>query len=279
MGKLVEKLQQVSQATGNGFGFLGRSQSAGRKPRPAAVFVTLDAGDVAAAEAAVKAGADGVIISGWTPGADLAKVKAVLATGSTLLGVAYAGKHADADGALKAALEAGAAFALAGAEAPAALLFDEIEQLDVVVTGEAPRDDLGRVLLRAENLLPAQAAVIQLPEGTAALDRLTVSEFARLRLVFEAIRFPALVDVTGELPAAAVKALVRLGADGLILAGAGSKADTLGKQVQALCAALEAIPVRESNRSSVAIGGFMASAGESLMPRRPAPPSPEPDEE
>jgi hypothetical protein len=77
-----------------------------------------------------------------------------------------------------------------------------------------------------------------------------------------------------------VKALVNLGADGIMLAGTMSKSETvLGKQVLTLLETLQALPVHESRRSSVAIGGFMSGSGESLMPRRPGRPSPEPDEE
>ncbi len=108
---------------------------------------------------------------------------------------------------------------------------------------------------------------------------MTVNEFARLRWVFETLRFPALVRLNEAPQAETIKLLVHLGAEGIILAGATGKPEAVAKQVQMIGETLQTLPVGESRRSSVAIGGFMAGAGESLMPRRPGQPTPEPDEE
>jgi len=280
MGKLVEKLHQVGQSSGSRLGFMGRADTAASKPRPAAVLVALNAGDSVAADSIVAAGADAVLIKGWVPDADISQIKAVLESSHTVWGVEYTGSSAAAEGVQKAAAEAGAAFVLVGPSAPAAVLFDEDRQLDLVVVVDAPKDDLGLLLLRAENLLQAQAALVQLPQSPGLLGKLTISEFARLRLVFESLRFPALVMLNEMPEAETVKALVQLGADGIMIAATTSKSEAaLGKQVQALLEMLQALPVHESRRSSVAIGGFMSGGGESLLPRRPGRPSPEPDEE
>src|SRR5215831_9245898 len=122
MGKLVEKLHQVGQASGGGFGFAGRAASSSRKPRPAAVLITLSSADAAGAEAAAKAGVDGVLITGWTPGADIGRLKSALLAGGTLWGVEYGGPTGE--GVLTAASEAGAAFVVLGPSAPAAVLFN-----------------------------------------------------------------------------------------------------------------------------------------------------------
>jgi hypothetical protein len=282
MGKLVEKLHQVGQSSGNRLGFMGRGDAAATKPRPAGALAALNAGDSVTAESIVKAGVDAVLIKGWVPSADISQVKAILESNHTVWGVEFTGSSAAAEEVQKAAVEAGAAFMLVGSSAPAAVLFDEDKELDLVVVVDVPKDDLGLLLLRAENLLPAQAALLQLPVSSGLLGKLTVSEFARLRLVFESVRFPALVMLNEMPEAETVKALVHLGADGIMLSGATGKSEAaLGKQVQALLETLQTLPVRESRRSSVAIGGFMSSAGggETLLPRRPGRPSPEPDEE
>jgi hypothetical protein len=279
MGKLVEKLHQVGQASGGGFGFAGRAASSSRKPRPAAVLITLNSEDAASAEAAAKAGVDGVLITGWTPGGDIGRLKSALLSSGTLWGVEYAGGPSG-DGVLAAAADAGASFVVIGPSAPAAVLFDEVDQLDLVVSIEAPKDDLSLLLVRAENLLPAQAALVSLAGDSSSLGKLTVTEFARQRWVFETLRFPALVMLNEAPQAETVRTLVRLGADGLIVAGAGGKPEMLAKQVQALGEMLEALPVQKSNRGSVAIGGFMGGPGESApAPGRPGRPTPEPDEE
>ncbi|PWT77079.1 MAG: hypothetical protein C5B60_03240 [Chloroflexi bacterium] len=279
MGKLVEKLHQVGQGSGGGFGFAGRAAASPRKPRPAAVLITLNSADTAGAEAAAKAGVDGVLIAGWTPGADIGQLKSALVASGTLWGVEYAGGPAR-DGVLPAAVAEGAAFVVIGPSAPAAVLFDEVEQLDLVVTIETPKDDLSLLLVRSENLLPAQAALVSLTRDASSLGKLTVTEFARQRWVFETLRFPALVMLKEAPQADAVRTLVRLGIDGLIIAGTGAKPETLAKQVQVLGEMLEALPAQKSQRGSVAIGGFMTGSGESAPgPGRPGRPAPEPDEE
>ncbi len=279
MGKLVEKLHQVSQSTGNRFGFMGRADAQAHPPRPAALLVALGAGDIATAEASIKAGADGILITDWSPNSDIGRMKAALQPSGTLWGVEYAGAPVAPEGVQKAAAEAGAGFLLVGPSAPAAVLFDEDQRLDLMVVVDIPRDDLALLLLRSENLLPAHAALIQLPSNPATLSKMTVNEFASLRWVFETVRFPTLVRLNEAVQAETVKALVHLGAEGIILSGTTGKSEAVAKQVQMIGETLQTLPVGESRRSSVAIGGFMSGAGESLMPRRPGRPTPEPDEE
>ncbi|HEX8035409.1 MAG TPA: hypothetical protein VF510_16250 [Ktedonobacterales bacterium] len=275
MGKLVEKLQQVGQAAGGGFGFL-RSRGPERAPRPAAVLVSLGAKDVAGAEAAVKNGADGVMVSGWRPGMDLGGIKGVVESNGTVWGVAYDGEGKATGDALRSLQEAGAGFAIIASDAPAGLLFEDLEQFDLGIAAEVPKDDLGLVLQRAENLLPAKVALVQTQLTNADLERLTVSAFARLRLACEALRFPKLIAVDDAPEGGSVRLLVRLGVSGIVLSGAGVSGETLGAQVKALREELEKIPAREEDRDrgSVAIGGLMeASSKSSQMP------APEPEKE
>ncbi len=98
MGKLVEKLHQVGQTTGNRFGFMGRAEAETHPPRPAALLVALGAGDTATAEASIKAGADGFLITDWSPNSDIDRMKATSQPGGTLWGVEYAGAPGHAGG-------------------------------------------------------------------------------------------------------------------------------------------------------------------------------------
>lgn len=275
MGKLVEKLQQVGQASGSGFGFL-RSRTPERAPRPAAVLVSLGVKDLAGAEAAVKNGVDGVLVIGWKPGTDLSGIKGAVESNGAVWGVEYSGEGKATGDVLKSAQESGAGFAIIGREAPAGMLFEELEQFDLGISVEVPNDDLGLVLLRAENLLPAQVALVQTQLTNGDLERLRVNDFARLRLACEALRFPTLI-VVGEAPeGSSVRLLVRLGVSGIVLPAAGMSAETLGAQVKALREALEKIPARNEDRErgSVAIGGLMEASGKSLQK-----PAPEPEKE
>ena len=277
MGKLVEKLRQVDQGSGSGMGFLGPRTPA-RAPRPAAVLVSLGAGDSAAAEAAVKNGADGIIVTRWKPGTDLAKLHAAVQP-SAVWGVEAGGDTKGAEDALKGAQQAGAAFAVVGQSAPARLLAEPLDGFDYVVAVDPPSDDLGLVLLRAENLLPAQIALLQLRLSNADLASMSVGSFARLRLMCEGLRFPVLVTLAQAPDAAHVRTLVRIGADGIVLPGEGVSASALGQQVQALREQLERTPLDDKDRSEVAIGGLMAAGG-AIPAQTPGPEpgrEPEPD--
>ncbi|HUY78787.1 MAG TPA: hypothetical protein VMV29_18590 [Ktedonobacterales bacterium] len=278
MGKLIDKLQQVGKGGESGMGFARRAS--GQAPRPAAVLVALRATDAAVAEAAAKNGADAVIITGWTPKTDVAPITKALASGgaATLWGVEVGELDADASETLKAARTAGASFAIVPATAPAAILFDEVEQFDRVVTLAQPDDQMALLLLRAANALPVQAAFVRLDLSSAALARLSVTDFTRLKLIAESLRFPLLVALpANEAPdATATNVLVRLGVDGVTLQGTEASAESVGAQVKAVREQLEKTPApKDSGDGPISVGGLMGMGGLRQATR----PAPEPDEE
>ncbi len=280
MGKLVEKLEQVGQTTGGGMGFLGRARAQARAARPAAVLVALGIGDRAAAEAAAKNGADGVIVAGWKPGADVGPVTSALEGSGAVWGIEISGDEQAERGLLAKVRDAGAGFAVVAPNAPAHLLLEEVEKLDVVVMVDPPKDELGLLLMRGDNLLPAQVALLRARFTNADLAGMDVADFARLRLMFEGLRFPVLVSLR-EAPATEhIRLLVRMGSDGLVLAAEGRGAERVGAEVEALREELEKTPARPESGSSVAIGGLMA-AHEPHLPEQPSrrEPQPEPDKE
>lgn len=287
MGKLIEKLHAVTQASSGGMGFFAKPQTPARKARPAAVFVAGAAGDQNALNAALANGADGIIMTGWQPG-----TKALLGLADALAaheGVWGVELEAEANGdTLKAARDQGASFAVLGSRLPAGTLFEDLEKFDRVITIEPPRDDLALLTLRAVNLLPAQAALVRADFTPAALGKLSIADFTRLQLLWESLRFPSLVTVQGAPDAAALKLLVQLGAEALVLSAAGASAATIGEQVKTLLAALESTPARrESEGGALLAGMFSATTGgqpttvPSPVPSpRPQPePTPDPDEE
>jgi hypothetical protein len=277
MGKLVEKLQQVSQGS-SGVGFLGPRKPT-QAPRPTALLVSLGAGEGTAAEAAAKNGADAVVVTDWQPSGDLSKVRSALEANGAIWGVEYAPGRSG-EGALKQAQDAGASFAIIGQSSSAHALFEELEAFDLVVEVPVPKDDLGLLLLRAENLLPVQTALLRAQLTSAELASMTVADFARLRLACESLRFPTLLVLAGVPEMSHVRTLVRLGVSGLVLPGAGLSADRLGTQVKSLREQLEKTPARDEDRSHVAIGSLMEAGGQSLTTRpQRREPSPDPDEE
>lgn len=289
MGKLIEKLHAVTQASSGGMGFFARPQAPAHKARPAAVLVAGGAGDLAALKAAAESGADGVIVTGWRAGAIApAGLAEALKAHEGVWGVEL---EAESGGdALKAAHEQGAAFAILGAQAPAgALFFEEIEKFDRVITVEPPRDDLALLTLRAVNLLPAQAALVRADFTPSGLGKLNISDFTRLQLLWESLRFPSLVTVQGMPDTAALRLLVQLGADALVVSAAGGTAQALGEQVKALLTALENTPARSAGGEGGSLlagllgatgGGQPATIpGPTPSPRPQPEPVPDPDEE
>ena len=267
MGKLVDKLQQVKQSSGSGIGFFGRSQAAAAKPRAAAVLVSLGAKDVAAAEAAVKAGADALLFTGWTPKSDLRAFSSAAGTGNVLLGVWLAEGETGSYGTLKQVREAGASFAVVGTNASAHMLFEELDHFDRVVTLDAPQDDLALLLLRVQNLVPAQAALLRVGLNANAIARMSVAHYARLKLVVESLRFPVLATLDNAPETQSVPVLARIGFAGLVLPGAGVAADTLGSQVTALREELERTPISHEESESALLGGLVGLQGAAPAPQ------------
>ena len=271
MGKLVEKFQQVRQSSGSGIGFFGRSHTAGPKARAAAIIVSLGANESAAAQAAIKAGADALLVTGWTPKSDLGAFTEATTgkeSGGALLGVWLAEGESGGYGTLKQAQQAGASFAIVGPDASAHMLFEDLDHFDRVLTLEVPQDDLGLLLVRTKNLAPAQVALLRIGLTATAIAKMTISEYTRLKLVVESLRFPTLVTLDGAPESHSVPVLARLGFDGLVLPGAGVTADTLGAQVTALREELERTPVSHEGSESALLGGLVGIQGTGLAPQR-----------
>lgn len=274
MGKLVEKMHSVSQATGTTIGFLG-GRAPVQKPRPAALLVAVDVAETALAEAALKGGADGLIVSNWTPSGGLGALKTALGSKDVVWGVELAAAGGGAD-ALKQAAEAGAAFAILDPSAAARSLFEEIEKFDIVAAVEMPTSDMGLLLIRGQSLLPAQAGLLRPEMPARDVARMTVADYARLKLVVESLRFPVLLGLQAAPDEQDVSTLVHLGIAGLVLKGQGGSPQQLGAQVQALREALEKTPAPKEDRENVLLAGLMPSV---TAPAAPGHPQREPERE
>ncbi|HEV8191401.1 MAG TPA: hypothetical protein VGP82_07930, partial [Ktedonobacterales bacterium] len=159
------------------------------------------------------------------------------------------------------------------------LLFEQLDHFDLVIALELPKDDMGLMMMRNQNLLPVQTGLTPLGLSKDQVGSMSVAEYLRLKLAVESLRFPLLAtlrDVPGE---KTLPILVRIGFAGLILPGEGASADALGQQVQALRQELENTSVRRDESSSAALlGGLVATQGSSLQPERREPER-EPDQE
>lgn len=270
MGKLIEKLRQIGQGGGGSFGFGGRGQSASAKARPAAVVVTLGAGEVAAAEAAAKAGVDAVIIASWKPGVDVSAITSALESANVLWGVGY-DKGSDED-VVNSARKAGAGFMVLGADAPASALYEKAEGFDRVVTLAVPQSEMDLLHYRIANSLPASAGLTPLPVGVADLPTLPLSQVTRLAILTATARLPLLAVVDDVPTLQATRMLIRLGFDGVVIAGAGMSASQIGQQVGAVRADLEKIPLDEAqSHEGVSLSGLMGASSAAAQPGRREP--------
>ena len=280
MGRLVDKLREIGQGSNAGLGFFGTSRAAARKARPMGVLLIGGSGDAAALKAGLEAGADAVVLAGWTP-TSASFTNLIGSLGKEMLWGVEPGSDLTS-GTLRAASEAGACFAVLGPDAPASALFVEADTCDVVASIQAPADELGLLGLRAVNLLPIQAVLVETRLRGASLDSLSLTEFMRLRTVVESVRFPSLVTVDGSLNEAGAKTLVQLGADAVVLSAASAGA-SIGQQVRSLIATLEATPAPHRSENGALLSGLLGfSSHQSEMPGpspRPGRPAPEPEPE
>lgn len=279
MGKLVEKLHQISQATGSTIGFLGGRASA-QKPRPDAILVRVDVTDTAVAEAALANGADALIVVDWAPATGLGAMKSIVGGKGVVWGADLAAASGSQSGLLKELTEAGAAFAVLDASASARLLFEDADKpdrkLDLVGGVEMPSSELGLLLVRAQSLLPVQVGLLRPDIGAREVERMSVGEYARLRLVVESLRFPMLLSLQAAPAEADVATLVHLGIAGVVLPGQAADPQQLGAQIKALRETLEKTPTPKEDRENILISGLMPAA---QQPGAPAQPEREPEHE
>lgn len=277
MGKLIDKLEAVGQGSSSGFGFLN-SRGTTQKPRPAAVFARLAVSDAAAAQSLLDAGADGLLLTDWQPGADLSTVKSAAEAKKAIWGVEGAeGAHAPEGSSLtEAAQEAGAAFLVLTPTSPASELFASHEQVDVVGAFELPHDDMGLLLFRAQTSVPVRAALFEVNSRAADLARVTLTEASRMAVVFRSLPFAVILQLPEPPDATGARTLVRLGADAFVLAATSATAAQVGEQIQTLRSTLESVPTRDEDRSTPSVGGLLGTQGPATTaPQREPKPDPE----
>jgi hypothetical protein len=161
---------------------------------------------------------------------------------------------------LKEAQDAGADFILASSSLRVRALLDEVEKLDVVLELDLPRDDMAMLLLRGQSLAPAQLGLLNAGLGASDIARMSVADFARMRLVVESLRFPLLISLKESIAAEDAVTLTRLGFAGIVLLSQGT-AEQIGTQIQSLREALEQVPTPKGEKGDVRLGGFAAGSG------------------
>jgi hypothetical protein len=258
MAKLQEMFAQARRTQGGGgIGFLGKSKNES-KAHAAALVVEFSKVVAGSAEAALKAGADGLLFA-WD-----GKDTAVLETLKQEIDSARASNEDLVCGLhITGGLDAldresftqikdhGIQYIVLPFEAPAHLLALE-KDLEKVVTVPVRTGDMYPLFIRNIATLNGIAAVLLDFGVSKGLGSLSIEDVLNYHAISEAVHMPTLINVKGDLNEADAYTLYTLGVQAVVLP-ASSAEETTRKQVRALRTLLEEVQKAhedEKNNSS-----------------------------
>jgi hypothetical protein len=258
MGKLQDLFTQVRRAqSSGGIGFVGKSKSMA-KPRAAALIVALNNFDAGTAEAAVKAGADSLLFNwdgkGNTSALEtLQKTIEAAQTGNENLicGLEISGSWDKLERKdIEHLKELGLSFVVIPLQAPARLLALKIKDLELAVSVPMHEGDMYPVFIRNLTAFDNIAAVLLDFGLSDQVSTMTIEDMLRYRAVREAVRFPALLNVSENIGEDDAFALTTLGVQAVILTAADSEAE-MSRQIQSLREVLEKVHEDEKESSNM----------------------------
>ncbi len=256
MGKLSDLFAHVRKTrSGKGMGFAGKS-SPTLKAREVALLVELSGTDAGNAEAAVKAGADGLIFTwdgqgkGNTDALHSAVEAAHAAGEQVLCGLHLTGgwkKLERKD--FERFKELGLSFVILPLTAPARLLGLHVKDLEAVVSVPMREGELYPVFVRNLSAFEKVAAIHLDFNLSSEVGSMSIEDILRYRAVREAVHAPALIHVSSTLGEDDAYALLALGIQAVVLA---ETKDT-GQQVSALREVLEKVHRDEKDTSTLGL--------------------------
>jgi hypothetical protein len=259
MSKLLDMFTQARRGQSSaGMGFLGKNRSE-TKPRAAALVVELSSPEAGSAEAALKAGADGLLFA-WdgkdTGGLNTLK-NSIDATKTSDDKTVY-GLHITNDWgkltreSLEQLRDYGINFVVLPLQAPARVLALQVKDLDIVVTIPMREGDLYPIFIRNLTAFNNIAAV-QLDFGLGnSLGEMTIEDVLQYRAVREAVRFPALLNVKANMTEADAYTLTTLGVQAVILSASASDEQTR-QQIKAVYELLEKAHQEDKDKAPTVI--------------------------
>jgi 2-methylisocitrate lyase-like PEP mutase family enzyme len=256
MSKLHDMFTQARRSqSGGGLGFVGKAKPS-TKPRAAALVVELPDIDEGSAEAAIKAGADGLLFA-WdgqeTTDLETLKkaIEAAQASGENVVcGVHITGNWESLEREnLEHLKELGVNYILLPLQAPARLLAFQIKDLELVVSVPMREGDMYPLFIRNLTAFDRIAAVRLDFWLTGEVSTMTIEDVLHYRAVREAVRFPAFLNVPGDLSESDAYTVVTLGVQAVILTASGTQA-TLKQQVQTIRELLEKVHAEDKDTSS-----------------------------
>ncbi|HTI15559.1 MAG TPA: hypothetical protein VL461_13505 [Dictyobacter sp.] len=259
MAKLQDMFSQARRAqNGGGMGFLGKSKPE-TKARAAALIVEVTRIASGSAEAALKAGADGVLFH-WD-GKDAAQLetleqetKAAQASKEdtvTGLHITAGWDKLDQD-TFKQLKEAGVQYVILPFNAPARLLTVESKDLEKVVTVPMQKGETYPLYIHNLTAFDGIAAAMldfQLPD---AIGTMSIEEVLDYRAVREAVRFPSMIHVKNTVSEADIYTIRTLDVQALVLT-ADNVTETTKKHIKNLRELLEKVHLDEKERENPSV--------------------------
>jgi hypothetical protein len=256
MAKLQDMFVQARRAqSSGGIGFLGKSKSEA-KPRAAALVLELTSMKAGSAEAAAKAGADGLLFS-WD-GRDSAQLEtlkneltsAKASNENIVSGLRLTDSWHNIDRETLAQIqEAGVQYVVLPLDAPARLLSLSRKDLEIVVTVPMRSGDMYPLFIRNLTAFDSIAAALLDFGLSGDVSGMSIEEVLQYRAVREAVRFPAFLAVQGHLDKADVYTLLTLGVQAFILTASSVNAATQ-ETIKSLRTTLEEIHEESKEASS-----------------------------
>ncbi len=252
MAKLHDLFTQARRTQGGGgMGFLGKSKGES-KAHAAALVVSFPQVTAGGAEAALKAGADGLLFT-WdgrnkstleTLAKEINASKgdnANLVTGLSITG----GWDTFTRESLTNLKDKGIQYIILPFNTPVRILALDEKDVEKVVTVPVRKDDLYPIFIRNLSAYDNIASVLLDFELSEAFGELTIEESLQYRAVREALRYPAFVRINGDFNEAEAYALQTLSTQAVIL-DAHNDVEATRTEVQAIRNILEKVHKEDS---------------------------------
>jgi hypothetical protein len=254
MAKLQDLFTQARREQGgSGMGFLGRNKPTS-KAHAAALVVAFSQVTAGNAEAALKAGADGLLFRwGGKGSASLETIKEEIDAAKTVndqvvtgLEIVAGWDKLDRDS-LTEIKDQGIHYIIVPFNAPARLLALETKDIEKIVVVPMRRDDFYPLYIRNLSAFDGIAGVVLDFGLNSTLGALTIEEALNYRAVREAIRFPAFIHVTSNLKEHEAYALLTVGIQAVVLTASETE-ETTQTEIKALREVLEKVHQEDKDK-------------------------------
>jgi hypothetical protein len=251
MAKLHDMFTQARRAqSSGGIGFVGKNKPL-TKPRAAALVVEFPDIDAGNAESAIKSGADGLLFT-WDgrDASSLETLKEAIDAAQTSGEKVVCGLHITGGWEkmerenFEHLKELDVNYIVLPLDAPARLLALQIKDLELVISVPMHSGEMYPIFIRNLTAFDNISAVRLDFSLTGDVSTMSIEDVLHYRAVREAVRFPAFLNVKGDLSEAGAYTLMTLGVQAVILTASGTDATTK-KQIKALRELLEKVHLEE----------------------------------